>query len=298
MKYKVLLSGSGRSVHDAFFIHMEDAFESMITTDRTEDFETHMKYFQPDVFVYAINSETKLYINHISSFHSVLARQKVPFVIIGSPEECDRFNKNTLHNADLVLRKPLTNEMIKSAIGNLIEGLRAEEGQQDAAKEEPQQKNAPQQKNVQNSEPEVLEQTSDEIARILEATRRRHILVVDDDSLMLKTVKRHLEEEYDVATALSGQLAIRFLAKKQTDLILLDYEMPGETGPEVLQRLRDNERTKDIPVVFLTGIADENKIRKVLVMKPQGYLLKPINHEKLHALIHKILFENTGAENK
>lgn len=287
MKYKVLLSGSGRSVHDAFFIHMEDSFESMITTDRTEDFETHMKYFQPDVFVYAINSETRLYINHISSFYSVLARQKVPFVIIGSPEECDRFNKNTVHNADLILQKPLTNEMIRSSIESLIEGRRAEEEQQqEGAKEEPKKKN------VQQNEPEVKEQTPDEIARIMEASRRRHILVVDDDSLMLKTVKRHLEDEYDVATALSGQLAIRFLAKKQTDLILLDYEMPGETGPEVLQKLRDDERTKDIPVVFLTGIADENKIRKVLVMKPQGYLLKPINHEKLHALIHKILFEN------
>lgn len=288
MKYKVLLSGSGRSVHDAFFIHMEDAFESMITTDRTEDFEAHMKYFQPDVFVYAINSETKLYINHISSFHSVLVRQKVPFVIIGSPEECDRFSKNTVHNADLILQKPLTNEMIKSAISDLIEGRRAEEEPQEAVKEEPKQKG------VQ----EVSRQTPEEVARIMQANRRRHILVVDDDSLMLKTVKRHLEDQYDVATALSGQLAIRFLAKKQTDLILLDYEMPGETGPEVLQRLRDDERTKDIPVVFLTGIADENKIRKVLVMKPQGYLLKPINHEKLHALIHKILFENAGEENE
>lgn len=286
MRYKVLLSGSGRSVHDAFFIHMEDAFESMITTDRTEDFEAHMKYFQPDVFVYAINSETKLYINHISSFHSVLVRQKVPFVIIGSPEECDRFNKNTVHNADLVLQKPLTNEMIKSAIGDLIESRRGEEGQQETVKEDAQKKNG------QNGALEAVPQTLEEAARIAEENRRRHILVVDDDSLMLKTVKRHLEGQYDVATALSGQLAIRFLAKKQTDLILLDYEMPGETGPEVLQKLRDDERTKDIPVVFLTGIADENKIRKVLVMKPQGYLLKPINHEKLHALIHKILFEN------
>lgn len=286
MRYKVLLSGSGRSVHDAFFIHMEEAFESMITTDRTEDFEAHMKYFQPDVFVYAINSETKLYINHISSFHSALLRQKVPFVVIGSPEECDRFNKNSVHNADLILQKPLTNEMIKSAIGQLIESRR-EEDSQEVVRDVPQQKSGPQ------NEPPKEGQTLEDARRELEANRRRHILVVDDDSLMLKTVKRHLEGEYDVATALSGQLAIRFLAKKKTDLILLDYEMPGETGPEVLQRLRDDERTRDIPVVFLTGIADENKIRKVLVMKPQGYLLKPINHEKLHALIRKILFENS-----
>lgn len=287
MKYKVLLSGSGRSVHDAFFIHMDDAFECMLTTDRTEDFEAHMKYFQPDAFVYAINSETKLFINHISSFYSLLKRQNCPFVLIGSPEECDRFNKNTVHNADLVLEKPLTNGAIKDSIGDLIEERRKNQEEEnsevtDILKELPQE--------------EKKMPTAEELARIEEANRRRHILVVDDDSLMLKTVKRHLENQYDVATALSGQLAIRFLAKKQTDLILLDYEMPGETGPEVLEKLREDEKTRDIPVVFLTGIADENKIRKVLVMKPQGYLLKPINHEKLHALIHKILFETADEE--
>ena len=118
---------------------------------------------------------------------------------------------------------------------------------------------------------------------------RKHILVVDDDPRMLRLVNEQLNEKYDVATAISGKLALKFLERKHTDLILLDYEMPGDNGPTVLKKLRDNPETKDIPVVFLTGITEKSKIQEVLVMKPQGYLLKPIESEKLYKVIGDIL---------
>ena len=118
--------------------------------------------------------------------------------------------------------------------------------------------------------------------------RRRHILVVDDDVRVLRLLKVHLQD-YDVATAINGKLALKFLENKTTDLIILDYEMPGENGPEVLKKLRANEKTKDIPVIFLTGVADSEKIQEVLLMKPEGYLLKPINKVKLLETIKKFL---------
>lgn len=92
-----------------------------------------------------------------------------------------------------------------------------------------------------------------------------------------------------MATAVSGKIALNFLKNRKTDLILLDYEMPVENGPEVLKKLRENEETKDIPVVFLTGINDREKIQKVLAMKPQGYLLKPIEYDKLIQTIHNVI---------
>lgn len=122
-----------------------------------------------------------------------------------------------------------------------------------------------------------------------DAGRRKHILVVDDDSRMLKIIKRHLSDKYDVATALNGRLALKFLETKKTDLILLDYEMPLENGPAILKKLRDNPYTHDIPVIFLTGISEREKIEKALVMKPQGYLLKPIDHIKLLSSISKLI---------
>ena len=98
-----------------------------------------------------------------------------------------------------------------------------------------------------------------------------------------------LREKYNVATAVSGKIALNFLEKRKTDLILLDYVMPDEDGPAVLKKLRENNATKDIPVVFLTGINDRNKIEKVLDMNPQGYLLKPIKPEKLFRTIRQII---------
>ena len=92
-----------------------------------------------------------------------------------------------------------------------------------------------------------------------------------------------------MATAISGKLAFTFLEKKHTDLILLDYEMPIINGGEVLKKLRENPATKDIPVVFLTGVSNRSTIQEVLAMKPQGYLLKPIDSENLFKVIMDVL---------
>ena len=118
---------------------------------------------------------------------------------------------------------------------------------------------------------------------------RKHVLVIDDDPMMLKIVKDHLHDNYDVATAVSGKVAYKFLEKKKTDIILLDYEMPGENGPAVLKNLRQNPEIASIPVIFLTGVADRDKIREVLSLKPQGYLLKPIDKEKLLGTLDKFI---------
>lgn len=118
---------------------------------------------------------------------------------------------------------------------------------------------------------------------------KKHVLIIDDDPVMLKTLKLYLEDDYHIATALSGKIALKFLEKKDTDLILLDYEMPVMDGPEVITILRGNERTADIPIIFLTGVNEVDKIQKVMHLKPQGYMLKPVNNEDLHRTLKKWL---------
>ena len=112
---------------------------------------------------------------------------------------------------------------------------------------------------------------------------------MDDDVRMLRVIKEHLRKSYDVATAINGKLALKFLENKQTDLILLDYVMPEEDGPAVLRKIHDNPDTQDLPVVFLTGMTDRSKIQEALSEKPQGYLLKPIDREKLIDTVGKII---------
>ena len=72
----------------------------------------------------------------------------------------------------------------------------------------------------------------------------------------------------------SGMNAIALLSKKKIDLILLDYEMPVLDGPKVLEMLRQEPSTKDIPVMFLTGKDDKESVMNVMALKPERYLLK------------------------
>lgn len=81
---------------------------------------------------------------------------------------------------------------------------------------------------------------------------------------MLKLIKRYLDDSYDIATAINGKVALKFLESKMTNLILLDYEMPGENGPAILEKLRGNPSTAQIPVIFLTGINDRKKSSRCL----------------------------------
>ncbi|MBR1629437.1 MAG: response regulator, partial [Lachnospiraceae bacterium] len=104
--------------------------------------------------------------------------------------------------------------------------------------------------------------------------RRKRLLVVDDDGMMLRTLKLWLSDHYQVYMANSGMNAITLLAKKEVDLILLDYEMPVASGPEVLQMIRSDPSTSHLPVMFLTAKNDKESVMKVMEMKPERYLLK------------------------
>ena len=109
--------------------------------------------------------------------------------------------------------------------------------------------------------------------------------MVDDDGTMLRTIKTWLSEKYQVFMANSGMSAITFLAKNPVDLILLDYEMPITTGPKVLEMLRSEVATSNIPVMFLTNKSEKESVMQVLALKPEKYLLKTMPPEELIASI-------------
>lgn len=115
--------------------------------------------------------------------------------------------------------------------------------------------------------------------------QKKRILVVDDDGTMLRTIKSWLSEKYQVFMVNSGIAAITFLAKNQVDLILLDYEMPVTTGPKVLEMLRSEPSTSDLPVMFLTVKSDRESVMNVLSLKPEKYLLKTMPPAELIANI-------------
>ncbi|NBH82161.1 response regulator [bacterium C-53] len=125
---------------------------------------------------------------------------------------------------------------------------------------------------------------------------KKRILVVDDNGTTLRTMKAMLEEDYDVALAISGAQAMTSIGKKRPDLILLDYEMPVCDGKMTLEMIRADDDMKSIPVVFLTAINDRANIEAVLKLKPAGYFLKPAVKDQLLAEIDKILKSVEGRE--
>ena len=118
-----------------------------------------------------------------------------------------------------------------------------------------------------------------------EAHPRPKILVVDDSLTVRNNIKALLDEDYEVALVESGVAAIRTITLNQPDLILLDYEMPVCDGRQTLEMLRSEKAFEDIPVIFLTGRSDPDSVRKVMSLKPAGYLLKYLKPAEIK---HKI----------
>lgn len=121
------------------------------------------------------------------------------------------------------------------------------------------------------------------------AEGRKKIMIVDDSAILLRNVKSILDEKYTVYIATSGEQALKSVPNKQPDLILLDYEMPGMDGKETYERLKAQEDIKDIPVIFLTSVADKEHIYSILQTRPAGYILKPPDRERLFKSIEEAL---------
>ena len=109
----------------------------------------------------------------------------------------------------------------------------------------------------------------------------KRILIVDDDPSYAKMVREWIKDDYQTDIVTAGMQAITFLLKNKADLVLLDYEMPVVDGPGVLQMLRQEPETRDIPVVFLTGVGSKDSVQRVMELKPAGYVLKSTSRENL-----------------
>ncbi|MDE6601172.1 MAG: response regulator [Lachnospiraceae bacterium] len=126
--------------------------------------------------------------------------------------------------------------------------------------------------------------------------RKKKILVVDDSDFMRKNMINLLGNDYEVTESSSSISAIKTLTRNRPDLVLLDYEMPVCDGKQTLEMIRMDEEIADIPVVFLTGRGDAESVRKVMALKPRGYLLKSMPQEDIKKFIDGIFAKEELAE--
>lgn len=112
------------------------------------------------------------------------------------------------------------------------------------------------------------------------------VLIVDDEPINLIVLTSLLQPEYRLRAANSGDAALRAaVTPPRPDLILMDVLMPGMDGYEVLERLRATPVTADIPVIFLTGLADEGEEERGLRLGAADYLTKPIRPALVRARV-------------
>ena len=101
------------------------------------------------------------------------------------------------------------------------------------------------------------------------------VLVVEDDSSTANALKMKLEEEdFVVSVAVNGVECLESVKNKIPDIILLDVMMPVMGGMETLKKLKEDEKTKDLPIVLLTNVDSEESLANALEGGAQDYLVK------------------------
>lgn len=116
------------------------------------------------------------------------------------------------------------------------------------------------------------------------------ILIVDDEEDILELIKYNLKNEgYQILTAQTGEAAIKIARHSQLDLLVLDLMLPGIDGLEVTKFLKNNESTKDLPIVMLTAKGEESDVVTGLELGANDYISKPFSPKVLVARIRAIL---------
>jgi signal transduction histidine kinase len=130
---------------------------------------------------------------------------------------------------------------------------------------------------------------------------KARILIVDDIPQNIQILGSVLtREQYQIAYAENGMIALSLVEQVDFDLILLDIMMPHMNGFEVCHQLKSNNRTKDIPIIFLTAVSDTKSIEQAFKIGGQDYVVKPFNFQELLSRVrtHLKLKQNNDAIRK
>ena len=129
----------------------------------------------------------------------------------------------------------------------------------------------------------------------------KKILAVDDERHIVRLVQVNLQRAgYDVVTAFDGKEALEKIKSENPDLVVLDVMMPYMDGFEVLQNLRKDPATRELPVIMLTAKAQDADVFRGWQSGVDCYLTKPFNPMELIAFVRRIFksLEDGGGENR
>jgi two-component system alkaline phosphatase synthesis response regulator PhoP len=118
----------------------------------------------------------------------------------------------------------------------------------------------------------------------------KKIMVVDDEPYIARVIKFKLEQEgYTVISANDGQSGLQKIKEEKPDLVLLDVMMPGLSGYEVCQKIKEDADLAGIPVVILTAKGQERDREQGMTMGASDYITKPFSPNRLLELVKSMI---------
>ena len=287
MKHKVLVNGAYNRVSD-FIQHTEAFFDSLSTTSCWQDILMHFKVFDPEVYLVFVEPEFEKTIGQINNFKDSGYYNGAVIVLVADANTCEQIEQTSRFTANLLIRRPISADNLVLKINRYFDDLNEAKERAKAKQLERQQKEEEERAAFEAKAAEVAAR-EEAAAASADPDAKKHILIVDDDRTILKMLKSALGDEYEVTTMINGMMVDKLLASKQVDLMILDYEMPIETGADIFRRVKNNPKAAHIPVCFLTGVTDREKIMEVMSLKPHGYILKPIDMDMLTTTIKNLI---------
>lgn len=282
-KARLLFTGAGERMIENVITLIQGKHTAEECQPSEIDIATNIRKFKPHALIVCLQNEKW----DSMRAYDVLCNESdflnLPVIVLGYEDDCTQFAGRVPVKHIKCLSRPLNCDLFMNTIDEFISIAEKYYLPQLSSN------NAFAAEQASNAEmAAVLEMEKAIIHKIEEFSLlhgRKNVLVVDDDVRMLNVIKFYLQDLYDVNVVPSGKLALKFIEKKPTDIILLDYMMPEMDGPEVLRQIREGSICPNVPVVFLTGVSDKEMVLRCLELKPNGYLLKPVSR---HTLLEKV----------
>ena len=119
----------------------------------------------------------------------------------------------------------------------------------------------------------------------------KKILVIDDEEAIRFFLEKELSKDgYSVLTAENGKYGVQKAQEQKPDLILLDIKMPEMDGGETVDLLRGDSRTKNTPIIFVTGLVEKNEVEDGFIKGSKGvdqyFIAKPLNMDEVLQFVH------------
>ncbi len=124
------------------------------------------------------------------------------------------------------------------------------------------------------------------------------VLVIEDDKFLRELINRKLQSKnFETVLAIDGETGLDLITKETPDIVLLDLILPGINGFEVLTKVKENEKIKDIPVIILSNLGQKDDIEKGMGIGAADYLVKAhFTPSEIIEKINQILAKTSGSE--